>query len=137
MPLPGVSIAVDLAVVVREAIFQRNQLQIDDGTMMKYTEMFGPEFYNKLGGGASKAMKSFLVKQTTLSALFATSMAATEVVESSFKIGIPILGSIAGASISFGVTFTTLRTALNAHAEIAQKAIIVVNELALERGMKN
>jgi len=137
VPIPGLSMTVDLAVVVKEAIFQRNQLHVDDGTMTKYTEMFGPEFQNKLGAGASKAMKSFLVKKTTLTALLTTTMVAAEAVENSFKIGIPILGSIAGAGISYGVTFTTLRTALNAHAEIAQKVIIVVNQLAIERGMKS
>ena len=135
VPVPGISAAVDLALVLAEVKFQKEQLQIDDGTMKKHAERFGPVFKEKLEAGASEAMKPFLVDQDALKVVLMARMASSEALEIAVKT-VPILGSIAGASVSSGVTFYTLRTALNAHTEIAQKLINVVNELTVEEGMK-
>ena len=135
VPVPGVSFAVDLALIFAEVRFQKKQLQIDDGTMKKHAERFGPVFKERLEAGASEAMKPFLVDQDALKVVLVARMASSEALEIAVKT-VPILGSIAGASVSSGVTFYTLRTALNAHTEIAQKLINVVNELTVEEGMQ-
>ena len=49
---------------------------------------------------------------------------------------VPNLGAIDGATVSSGVTYYTIRSALDAHTENAQRTIIVVNELTIEKGMK-
>merc|ERR1719494_293750 len=135
VPVPGISAVVDLALVFTEVKFQKKQLQIDDGTMKKHAERFGPVFKEKLEAGASEAMKPFLVSDLALATLITARLAIPEALETAVKT-VPILGSIAGATVSFGVTFYTLRTALNAHTEIAQKLINVVNELTVEEGMQ-
>ena len=48
VPVPGISAAVDLALVLAEVKFQKEQLQIDDGTMEKHAERFGSVVKEKL-----------------------------------------------------------------------------------------
>ena len=61
-------------------------------------------------------------------------IATSEGLENPLKV-VPIVGSLAGAAISSGVTYYVLNSALDAHTEIAQKTIVVVNELSIEKGM--
>ena len=131
-PGPKLLAVVDMALILRELKFQREQLQIDDETMKKHTEMFGPVFKEKLETGASDVMMSFLVTTEALPAVLGKMMAASEGVESPTMI-VPILGSVAGASFSSGRAYYTLRAALDAHKEIAQRTIDVVTELTLEK----
>ena len=132
MPVPGVSALIDLALIIDEVKFQREQLQVDSESMKKHTERFGPEFKEKLEAGAGKLMKSFLVDDMSLAKVIMARITASEVIEAQFK-PVPILGSIAGATISAVVTYNTISAALNAHTEIAQKTLVVVNELTTER----
>ena len=67
-PGPKLLAVVDVALILRELKFQREQLQIDDETMKKHTEMFGPVFKEKLETGGRteeeerKGLKVFLVE---------------------------------------------------------------------------
>ena len=135
VPIPGVSAGIDLTIIMAEVKFQRKQLQIDSESMKKHTERFGPEFKEKLEAGAGKVMKSFLVHDMALAAVITARLAASEIIEAQFK-PVPFLGSIAGATISAGVTYKIIRVALDAHTEIAQKTLVVVNELTLKKDLK-
>ena len=132
VPVPGISAAVDLALVLAEVKFQKEQLQIDDGTMEKHAERFGTVVKEKLEAGACPAMKPFLVvSKDALKVALLAIMAIPEAFQTVVQT-VPIFGSIAGASVSSGVTYYTLRSALDAHTEIAQRLINVVNELTVE-----
>ena len=80
------------AIVVFEVKFQKEQLQIDDTTMKAHTEIFGPEFKERLERDASIGMKKFLISEVTLSALLLAEIAASELVEDALKF-IPILAN--------------------------------------------
>ena len=135
-PIPGISAAVDLALVLAEVKFQKEQLQIDDGTMEKHAKRFGSVVKERLEAGACPAMKPFLVvSKDALKVALLAIMAMPEAFQTVVQT-VPIFGSIAGASVSSGVTYYTLRSALDAHTEIAQRLIKVVNELTVEEGMQ-
>ena len=133
VPIPGFSALLDIPLVLRELEFQRRQLQIDEATMQKYTETFGPEFKIQLEANISADVQKYLVgfdpkTMVRLAASITSCMLASEAVEWGAKL-IPILGSIAGAGISAAVTYNQLTTALDAHKEIALNTTKVVTEI--------
>ena len=137
VPFPWISAAVlqpvDTLLVLEELEFQRKQLQIDEATMQKHTETFGPEFKIQLEANISADVQQYLVgfdpkTMVRLAASITSCMLASEAVEWGAKL-IPILGSIAGAGISAAVTYNQLTTALDAHKEIALNTTKVVTEI--------
>ena len=81
-----------------------------------------------------------MVNDMALATVITARLGVGEAIEFGFKsIPVPILGqilgSVAGATISATVTYNTIRAALKAHTEIAQKTIVVVNELTVKNGL--
>ena len=147
VPIPGFSALLDIPLVLRELEFQRRQLQIDEATMQKHAETFGPEFKDQLRASFKETVKLYVVGFTaeSLMKLVAVSagpaglglashakMVASEVAQSTLVM-IPIVGlivgSTAGAALSAAITYRQLTTALQAHKEIALNTTQVVTEL--------
>ena len=137
VPIPGFSALLDIPLVLRELEFQRRQLQIDEATMQKHAETFGPEFKDQLRASFKETVKLYVVGFTAeslmkLVAHIAAKMVASEVAQSTLVM-IPIVGlivgSTAGAALSAAITYRQLTTALQAHKEIALNTTQVVTEL--------
>ena len=137
VPIPGFSALLDIPLVLRELEFQRRQLQIDEATMQKHAETFGPEFKDQLRASFKETVKLYVVGFTAeslmkLVAHIAAKMVASEVAQSTLVM-IPIVGlivgSTAGAALSAAITYRHLTTALQAHKEIALNTTQVVTEL--------
>lgn len=152
-PVPGLSLAVDLQIIAKEALFQIKQLGIDGDTMKERAKMLGittNQFVVKIKSiareGASNSlfaeliltlvdflqhedlfkMNSTRMLLTALlqSATFLAVLVAEEATESALKF-VPIIGSIAGAILSSGTTITILSILLKGNETLAKACLVI------------
>ena len=116
VPLPGLSVAVDLALITKELNFYKSQLGL-------------PEEDSKVFDGLSPEMQARIHKFCTTSAVelgtrLATYAAGSTVEE--FARYVPFIGSAIAGSISFSTTYYTLYKCLN---ELEQTAMDFLDEI--------
>ncbi|XP_060578227.1 T-cell-specific guanine nucleotide triphosphate-binding protein 2-like [Ruditapes philippinarum] len=107
VPMPGASLAVDTAIIMKEVDIYKQQFGINDESLKKTASSLKQAFDNVKGGlrtgGATVAMISH----------FATTLAASECAEKVTAFVLPVLGSIIAAGISYGSTVSILRSLLD------------------------
>ncbi len=119
VPLPGVSVAVDTGLLIHEIKEYTHQLGLDNKTLKSLSERYRVDV-NRLIAIVGLASIPRAV------AAVAVEMATEEVI----SFFLPILGSIAGAAMSFGTTMAVLRHFLSK----LQNAALQIAELTIEAG---
>ena len=116
LPVPGVSVALDLALITKEVNFYKSQLGL-------------PEEGSKVFYGLSPGMKARIQKFCTTRAVELGKRLGTYAAGSTaeeFARYIPILGSAIAGSISFSTTYYVLHRCLN---ELEQTAMDFLDEI--------
>ncbi|XP_045179196.2 interferon-inducible GTPase 5-like isoform X1 [Mercenaria mercenaria] len=130
IPIPGVGAAVDLAILAEEVNFYKSQLGLDAETIAEHARYLNTEarqLQKKLG------LQSFGLATTAKGlAQSVSSLAASETVESTLPLAIPVIGSIISAGISYGVSVASLRYFLGILSEDARK----INEELLKNSLQ-
>ncbi|XP_075695130.1 interferon-inducible GTPase 5-like [Rhinoderma darwinii] len=127
IPIPGLSVACDLGILVKAMISYRNAFGLDKSSLEKLANKFDKDVSE-----LTSVIKSPLIIQEINKELVATlltrgTMGALMVVEYAAS-NIPVLGSMAAGGISFGTTYWMLCGFLK---EIAEDAVRVLRK-ALE-----
>ncbi|XP_045167764.2 interferon-inducible GTPase 1-like [Mercenaria mercenaria] len=110
VPVPGVGSAVDIAILLEEAVFYRRQLRLDDASLqIDANSLKTPldELKTKL------QLKSTVIQFTAKGLLaFFAGLGISNVAENALKIAIPIIGSLLSAGLSYGTQVYCLKSLL-------------------------
>uniref|UniRef100_A0A672QBA7 Interferon-inducible GTPase 5-like n=1 Tax=Sinocyclocheilus grahami TaxID=75366 RepID=A0A672QBA7_SINGR len=127
VPVPGLSIAVDLAIIAVEIEKYCNTFGLDKESLEKLCEKYGKRLEN-VEGLINSAWYQRLCTGSIIAILREISFLITEdAVESAVRF-IPILGSVAAGVMSYCTVSTMLKSALNEVAEDARKVLISLLE---------
>ena len=118
-PIPGLSIAVDIPLILNEFALYRSQLDLPEkGTAdFEKLQVTTQEAVGKLSITTAAQLVAYLT-------VFVTESAAEEAVSY-----IPILGSVIASTMSFTTTYTALQKCLKA---VEETALLVLKEAAIE-----
>ncbi|XP_052785549.1 T-cell-specific guanine nucleotide triphosphate-binding protein 2-like isoform X2 [Mya arenaria] len=126
IPIPGTGLAVELGLLYCEAKMYREQLGIDEDSLIKMSKRMGLDvstFKDKM------QMKNHLMFVSATEFLKVMSYLATsEGVETVAKYTVPIVGSIAAGMISYPVCCYTLKHVLNTCKTEASNAKTVIGD---------
>ena len=118
-PIPGLSIAVDVGLILNEFAFYRSQLELPEkGTAdVEKLQVTTKDAVAKLSITTAVQLGAYL-------SVFATESAVEEAVSY-----IPILGSVIASTMSFTTTYTALQECLKT---VEETALLVLKEAAIE-----
>ena len=118
-PIPGLSIAVDVGLILNEFALYRSQLDLPEKGTADFEKLrvTTKDAVGKLSITTAAQLAAYL-------SVFATESAAEEAV--SF---IPILGSVIASTMSFTITYAALQQCLKA---VEETALLVLKEAAIE-----
>ena len=109
IPVPGLSVAIDIGLLLNETRFYKSQLGLPDQNSDEF-KMMTPEMQEKI--------RKFCVTSGVQIATLITAYGASSTVEE-FARFIPFVGSVIAGSISFSSTFYFLQCCLNDMEETA------------------
>ncbi|XP_067852876.1 interferon-inducible GTPase 5-like isoform X1 [Heptranchias perlo] len=121
VPVPGLSFACDVGILVGGIIYFRKYLGLDDASLQRLANMAG-----KPVGVLKAEVKTPLVGEITPDLVTRTLMGLAAVAISAVELAldfIPVIGSIFGAGSSFLMTYKLLNDALNDLTENAQRVV--------------
>ena len=118
-PIPGLSIVVDIGLILNEFAFYRSQLGLPEKGTAKF---------EKLPFDTQEAVRKICITTAAQLAAFLTLYAAESAVEEVVSF-IPILGSVIAGSLSFTTTYLALRKCLEF---VKETALLVLKEAASE-----
>ena len=130
VPIPGVGLAADAALIAREGWFYRKQLGITKADLEEVADIVGlpvDEFAAKYG------IKSFTLVLSSKAMVSMSALLISEVVESAVGLTIPVIGSVVGGAVSFFTTVKILRAMLSLMEADAYIVLEIVNEHTTER----
>ena len=118
-PIPGLSIAVDIPLILNEFALYRSQLDLPEKRTADFEKLqvTTQEAVGKLSITTAAQLVAYLT-------VFVTESAADEAVSY-----IPILGSVIASTMSFTTTYTALQKCLKA---VEETALLVLKEAAIE-----
>eukprot|EP00090_Calanus_glacialis_P018086 TRINITY_DN28041_c0_g1_i1.p1 TRINITY_DN28041_c0_g1~~TRINITY_DN28041_c0_g1_i1.p1 ORF type:complete len:428 (-),score=101.39 TRINITY_DN28041_c0_g1_i1:24-1307(-) len=146
--VPGVSMAIDMPIMIAESYFQKKQLGIDDAALNSKGRSIGIDrasFLQHLSTNLDELStplnalekQIFLVmmkhpnyQKMAISTIITSVVGALETVEIGAGIFVPGVGSIIAAAISGGSTYGLLKMMLRVHALTAEGCIDVIEEIA-------
>jgi len=127
VPVPGLSIVVDMPIVIGEATSYFKQLGLDNKSLQRYAELHSVDYDrlasivgNALGISASGAVTTEAVKTAVL--LILRAAAAPTLASRAAAEGtkfLPIIGSFIAAPASFGGTYLALKLVLDKFEDVA------------------
>ncbi|XP_026145835.1 interferon-inducible GTPase 5-like [Carassius auratus] len=127
IPIPGLSIAVDLAIIAVEIEKYCNAFGLDRESLEKLCEKYGKRL-ETVEGMIKSAWYKGICTGSVVTLLRDVSFLMTEdAVESVFRF-VPLLGSIAAGAMSFWSVSTVLKSALNEIAEDARNVLMSLLE---------
>jgi len=136
VPIPGVSVALDIGIITHEAFFFFKQLGLDDDSLQRYARLYSAD-YNRmklvissaLGTGAIGTITVVEMKPIVLMILKRCVPAlAASAAGKAAHIFLPLIGSLIAAPLSFAVTHTALKLILSKFEETAIKVMKCLRE---------
>ncbi|XP_067268185.1 interferon-inducible GTPase 5-like isoform X1 [Chanodichthys erythropterus] len=130
VPLPGLSVAVDLAIVKKETEMYYNTFGLDDPSLQKLCEKSGKTI-EELKSLMKSPLRGGINPASILSLLGTASLAMAENAVEYVVSLIPILGSLMAGGMSYMTVSTMLKKALNDIAEDAKNVLMASVETAV------
>ena len=132
VPIPGLSVAIDIALTAEETHFYFTQLGLNTESLQRYAKSSSVD-YDTLEGIVDSALGIKAVGVNVikwLPAILARLLpsAAATAVEETAKAFLPIIGSLIAVPLSFGATYLTLKVILDK----LEKVAIEVNKFTAE-----
>ena len=116
IPIPGLSVVVDMEILKSEVEFYRQQFGLDKTSLM-HLDLTAE-------GRGWKAVRDLIQNHID---------GASEVAESTLAMTVPIIGCLVSAGISYGITYATLHKFLKETAEKGFQLLELVNTAAKEQ----
>jgi uncharacterized membrane protein YraQ (UPF0718 family) len=111
VPVPGVSMAVDLALIMNEVLLYKSQLGLP--------EEGSPEFQNMSSELKTKVEKFCISSPAQMAKLLLVNTATETSIEEITRLFVPVIGLALAGAISFYTTYNFLRETLNELEETA------------------
>ncbi|KAI2647802.1 Interferon-inducible GTPase 5 [Labeo rohita] len=127
VPLPGLSIAVDLAIIAAEIKRYCNTFGLDKQSLVKLCERYGKRI-ETVEDQIKSAWYKGICTGTIITILREVSFLATEETVESVVRFVPFLGSVVAGAMSFWAVSSTLKSALNDIAEDARNVLMFLVE---------
>ena len=118
-PIPGLSIAVDVGLILKEFAFYRSQLDLPETGTAKF---------EKLHVTTQAAVTKLIITTPAHLAAYLSLLATESAVEEAVSL-IPILGSLIASTMSFTTTYAALQECLKA---VEETALLVLREASVE-----
>ncbi|XP_067399559.1 interferon-inducible GTPase 5-like [Emydura macquarii macquarii] len=122
IPIPGLSVACDVAILVKALAGYRQTFGLDDESLCKLAEKVGKPVEDIREAITSPLAKE-ISRDLVLKLLTKAGGGALMLVEYLFST-VPVLGSLAAGGISFGTTYYMLRSSLDEVAQDAHNVLI-------------
>ncbi|XP_051868669.1 interferon-inducible GTPase 5-like isoform X2 [Pristis pectinata] len=132
IPVPGLSFACDLALMAAGILTIRKELGLDDRSMGKLAQRVGTSVWELRRGTEHVWVFREITREQVMLLLQKSTVAAALTAVELVLDFVPILGSLFGATSSFGVTLVMLNNSLNEMVETAK--IVLRNAKAAASG---
>ncbi|XP_051878092.1 interferon-inducible GTPase 5-like [Pristis pectinata] len=123
VPVPGLSFACDIGIVIGQIIFFRKCLGLDDDSLLKLANR-ADKPVEELKAEIKSPLRGEITRDTIVKFGMRASVVALSAVEFAFDF-VPVLGSIFGAGSSFLLTYTILNDVLKDLTESAERVVNV------------
>lgn len=119
VPIPGFSLACDLALITTGIVFMRKNLGLDETSLSKLAHRVETSVEDLKKGTEHNWVFGEITREQVVLLMQRSTVAMALTIAEPFLDFVPILGSIFGATSSFGVTLMMLNSSLDAMVETA------------------
>ncbi|XP_072906210.1 T-cell-specific guanine nucleotide triphosphate-binding protein 2-like [Hemitrygon akajei] len=120
VPIPGLSLACDLALITSGILFIRKNLGLDEASLIKLAQRVGTSVTDLRRGTEHNWVFGEITRQQVVLLMQRSTLAMALTIAEPLLNFVPILGSIFGATSSFAVTLMMLNSSLDAMVETAK-----------------
>ncbi|XP_072906198.1 interferon-inducible GTPase 5-like [Hemitrygon akajei] len=120
VPIPGLSLACDLALITTGILFIRKNLGLDEASLSKLAQRVKKSVEDLTKGTEHNWVFGEITREQVVLLMQRSTVAMALTIAEPFLDFVPILGSIFGATSSFGVTLMMLNSSLDAMVETAK-----------------
>ncbi|XP_072906461.1 interferon-inducible GTPase 5-like [Hemitrygon akajei] len=137
IPIPGLSLACDLALIISGILFIRTNLGLNQASLRKLAQRVKTSVEDLRKGTEHNWVFGEITREQVLLLMQRSTVAMALTIAESFLDFVPILGSIFGATSSFGVTLMMLNSSLDAMVETAKIVLKNAKAAASSEGIGN
>ncbi|XP_072906192.1 interferon-inducible GTPase 5-like [Hemitrygon akajei] len=137
VPIPGLSLACDLTLITTGILFIRKNLGLGEASLSKLTQRVRTSVADLRRGTEHKWVFGEITRDQVVLLMQRSTVAMALTIAEPFLDIVPILGSIFGATSSFGVTLMMLTSSLDAMVETAKIVLKNAKEAASSEGIGN
>nr|XP_023675995.1 interferon-inducible GTPase 5-like [Paramormyrops kingsleyae] len=123
IPIPGLSVAVDVTILVKEISRYYKAFCLDDDSLRNLSGRTGVPFEDLKSVLKSPLINKEITADVVINLLFKAAGGGLMLLEYLVS-NIPVFGSLAAGGISFGTTYYMLKTCLNELAEDSQRVLM-------------
>ncbi|XP_059841464.1 interferon-inducible GTPase 5-like [Hypanus sabinus] len=120
VPIPGLSLACDLALIITGILYIRMTLGLDEASLSKLAQRVGISVEDLKKGTEHNWVFGEITREQVVLLMQRSTVAMVLTIAEPFLDFVPIIGSIFGATSSFGVTLMMLNSSLDAMVETAK-----------------
>ena len=136
IPVPGVSLAVDMELLKSELAFYRQQFGLDQNSLA-HTKLMVNRYSeesksNSLADKVHKFVEEYIISDNFQMLNYLAVQTTSESAENVLRIGLPVIGCLFSAGLSYGVTCATLRKYLNENAEAGFQLLELISKTVKE-----
>ncbi|XP_062911022.1 interferon-inducible GTPase 5-like [Mobula hypostoma] len=137
VPIPGLSLACDLTLIISGIVFMRKNLGLDEASLRRLAQRVGTSVADLRRGTEHNWVFGEITREQVLLLIQASTVALTLTTAELFLHFVPILGSVFGATSSFAVTLMMLNNSLDAMVETAKIVLKNTKAAASSEGIGN
>ncbi|XP_072906204.1 T-cell-specific guanine nucleotide triphosphate-binding protein 2-like [Hemitrygon akajei] len=137
VPIPGLSLACDLALITTGILFIRKNLGLDEASLSKLAQRVETSVEDLKKGTEHNWVFGEITRQQVVLLMQRSRVAMALTIAEPFLDFVLILGSIFGATSSFGVTLMMLNSSLDAMVETAKIVLKNAKAAASSEGIGN
>ncbi|XP_072906459.1 T-cell-specific guanine nucleotide triphosphate-binding protein 2-like [Hemitrygon akajei] len=137
VPIPGLSLACDLALITTGVLHIRKNLGLDEASLSKLAQRVETSVEDLKKGTEHNWVFGEITREQVVLLMQRSTVAMALTIAEPFLDFVPILGSIFGATSSFGVTLMMLNSSLDAMVETAKIVLQNAKAAASSEGIGN
>ncbi|XP_072906191.1 T-cell-specific guanine nucleotide triphosphate-binding protein 2-like [Hemitrygon akajei] len=137
VPIPGLSLACDLALIVSGILFIRKNLGLDEASLRNLAERVGISVADLQRGSNDVWVFGEITREQVVLLMQRSIVAMTLTIADPLLKFVPILGSIFGATSSFAVTLMMLNSSLDTMVETAKIVLQNAKTATSSKGIGN
>ncbi|XP_072906197.1 interferon-inducible GTPase 5-like [Hemitrygon akajei] len=137
VPIPGLSLACDLGLIISGILFIRKNLGLDEASLSKLAQRVGTSVVDLQRGSEHGWVFGEITRHQVVLLMQRSKVVMALTIAEPFLHFVPILGSVFGATSSFGVTLMILKNSLDTMVETAKIVLQNAKAAASSEGIGN